>query len=417
VRILGRELKNANITHVSYVDKAANQKKFFLTKSANQPNFEKNVQILTKSDDAQQLVYGVVYEPGVLDIHGDFMTAAEIEKAAHAFMKDYQNIDTQHNFEAGAGELVESYVVQADMEIGGETITKGSWVIVTKATDEVWESIQKGDITGYSMAGKAETVEDAEVTKAKSLMKIMKEFFLGETEIAKGEVTDKFNAGRKQREFFDALYIFEDVFYNEIWSAQPDTNRLKDAAVDFADLLTSIANSQDIFKALGELPSKEEAIEKSAVMKAGKKISSKRLAEIKSAYEALGNVIADAEDDATTTVAKGEEDDMKKEDVLEVMKEALAPITAKLEALEKSNEDTTEEVAKATETASTTAEAAVTKEELSEVLKSVLGPIADRLETVEKARGIKKAADDEQPAGEEIQKSVWDGLFTLSRNN
>jgi hypothetical protein len=50
-------------------------------------------------------------------------------------------------------------------------------------------------------------------------------------------------------------------------------------------------------------------------------------------------------------------------------------------------------------------------------LKSVLGPIADRLETVEKARGIKKAADDEQPAGEEIQKSVWDGLFTLSRNN
>lgn len=413
---MGRELKNANITHVSYVDKAANQKKFFLTKAANKPNFEKNVQILTKSDDAQQLVYGVVYEPGVLDVHGDFMTAAEIEKAAHSFMKDYQNIDTQHDFEAGAGELVESYVVQSDMEIGGETITKGSWVIVTKATDEIWESIQKGDITGYSMAGKAETVEDAEVTKAKSFMKLAKEFFLGESEITKGEVTDKFQSGKKQREFWDALYIFEDVFYSEIWNSAPDTNRIKDAAIDFADLLTSIASSPDIMKAIGTLPSKEEVIEKSSVAKAGKKISSKRLAEIQSAYDALGKVIADAEDDATTTVAKGEEDDMKKEDVLEVMKEALAPITAKLEALEKSNEDTTEEVAKATETASTTAESAVTKEELSEVLKSVLAPIADRLETVEKARGIKKAADD-QPEVQEVEKAggVFGSLFTLSR--
>lgn len=156
-----RELKNANITHVSYVDKGANQKKFFLTKSASEPTFKKDVKIITKTEDEQQLVYGVVYEPDVPDAHDDSMTADEIEKAAHKFLKDFRNIDTQHDFASGAGELVESYVAPVDMEVGDETISKGSWVIVTKATDEIWEQIKKGEFTGYSMAGTAETIQKA----------------------------------------------------------------------------------------------------------------------------------------------------------------------------------------------------------------------------------------------------------------
>src|SRR5690606_30647053 len=98
-----RELKNAKITHVSYVDKGANQKKFFLTKSEEKPDFEKTVKLITKEEDPQKLVYGVVYEPNVEDAHGDFMTESEIEKAAHKFLKDARNIDTQHDFENGAG--------------------------------------------------------------------------------------------------------------------------------------------------------------------------------------------------------------------------------------------------------------------------------------------------------------------------
>ncbi|GIN89123.1 hypothetical protein J22TS1_01740 [Siminovitchia terrae] len=38
-----RELINANITHVSYVDKGASQKQFFFTKSDKQPDFQKEV--------------------------------------------------------------------------------------------------------------------------------------------------------------------------------------------------------------------------------------------------------------------------------------------------------------------------------------------------------------------------------------
>ncbi len=54
--------------------------------------------------------------------------------------------------------MVESYVAPEDFEMNGETLKKGSWVLVTKAS-EVWEQIKKDEITGYSMAGTAETSE------------------------------------------------------------------------------------------------------------------------------------------------------------------------------------------------------------------------------------------------------------------
>ncbi|SDC13996.1 hypothetical protein SAMN05421663_101484 [Terribacillus halophilus] len=58
---MARELKNASITHVSYVDKGANQKTFFFTKSNDKPDFQKHVQVLVnKDEEEQQLVYGVM---------------------------------------------------------------------------------------------------------------------------------------------------------------------------------------------------------------------------------------------------------------------------------------------------------------------------------------------------------------------
>ena len=51
------------------------------------------------------------------------------------------------------------------MTINDTTITKGTWVLVTKATDEMWEDIQKGEFTGYSLAGTAEVEEIKKQTK------------------------------------------------------------------------------------------------------------------------------------------------------------------------------------------------------------------------------------------------------------
>ncbi len=45
---MARELRNAKISFVSYVDKAANQTEFFFTKSAGPPSFEKRFGCLQK---------------------------------------------------------------------------------------------------------------------------------------------------------------------------------------------------------------------------------------------------------------------------------------------------------------------------------------------------------------------------------
>lgn len=363
-----RELTNAQITHVSYVDKGANQKRFFLTKSAEEvaPVINKEVKIVTKADDTQQLVYGVVYEPEIEDSHGDFMTAQEIEKAAHGFLKDARNIDTQHDFEAGVGEVVESYVAPTDIEIGTETIAKGSWVLVTKASEEVWESIQKGEITGYSMAGTAEVteVEKAEDGTMKKFFETMKSFFSGET-VQKGAVKDTYEKVKTSKNLWNAFHVFEDYFYSEVWNETPDGNKLKEYAQDLADLLQEIASSPDILKALE--PHK---------------------------------------------IAK-EEIEMTKEEMSELLKSELAPLKEKVEALEKSAEDKqAEEVAKSEEVKK---EEGSEKEDLiksfQDILKAELAPLSDRIETVEKARGISKSADTDTAVQKSEDENVWAGLL------
>lgn len=375
-----RELKNARITHVSYVDKGANKKKFFLTKSEQEstPIFEKQVRLLTKNEDEQRLVYGVVYEPDIVDAHGDFMTAEEIEKAAHEFMKEYRNIDTQHNFESGAGEVVESYVALADMNIGEEVIKKGSWVLVTRATEEVWESIKKGEITGYSMAGTAEVEEVAKEetdSQMSKFFKMVKDFFSG-TEIEKGELKETFNETTKRRNLFDALSMFEDYVVSQLWNDNPSVDKLREYAQDLIDIFSEIINSPDFMKSL----QKE--------------------------YE------------------EREELSVKKEELQAILKEALEPITSRLDSLEKQEEEVKKEEEVVDENVNENPEVVEgdDKEDdfqkqlemFKDVVKEAIEPIEKRLETVEKARGISKSADTDE--AEKVQKSeggIFDNLFTV----
>lgn len=148
---MGR-ISNLIPSHVSIVDKAANKRSFLLMKDDTQPNVETDVRLL-KRDEEQQIVYGVVYEPDVVDAHGDFMDADEIEKAAHVFLKEFRNIDKQHDFTSKVGEVIESYIAPADFELGGQTVTKGTWMMAVKVVDDVWTGIQKGEFTGFSLAG------------------------------------------------------------------------------------------------------------------------------------------------------------------------------------------------------------------------------------------------------------------------
>ncbi|WP_440705914.1 XkdF-like putative serine protease domain-containing protein [Heyndrickxia oleronia] len=386
-----RELLNANITHVSYVDKGANKKQFFLTKSDEKPTFQKEVKVfINKEEEEQKLVYGVVYEPNVEDSHDDFMTAPEIEKAAHGFMKDARNIDKQHDFNAGVGEVVESYIAPADFTIGDETITKGSWVLVTKASDEVWEEIKKGEITGYSMAGTAETIEknedkkpvsesDVEDEEFKGFFYTLKNFFKSE-KIQKGEVKDKYNKDRRRREFWAAQDALNSVIFNwDEWyenrTIEDDPDTIREALQDFVDIAQQVLLEEDIVKAIGKPP---ETIEK-----AGKKISNARMNKINAAFDALSELKSEVEE---------EEEEVKKEDIEKMLDEKLSTITKRLDSIEK--EDGQEETPKGEEDV---------LKQFGEVLDQKLAPISDRLDAVEKARGISKQLEQTPPTNEQEQ--------------
>lgn len=172
---MGR-ITDLQVTHVSIVDKAANRRKFFLMKSdEQQPNVEQVARVV-KSDAAEQILYGIVYEPLVKDAHDDYMTADDIEKAAHMFLKDYRQIDKQHDFVSQPGEVIESYIAPVDFTMNGETITKGTWVMAVKVDDETWQGAQKGEFTGFSLAGYG-NVEKAQEPVEEPLTKEESTFF------------------------------------------------------------------------------------------------------------------------------------------------------------------------------------------------------------------------------------------------
>lgn len=303
-----RELRNAKITHVSYVDKAANLKKFFLTKAEGDTNFELEVAITKANDESKRLVYGVVYEPERIDAHGDYMTADEIEKAAHDFLINARNIDVQHNFKEGFGDVVESYIAkQDDLESG---IIKGSWVLVTKATPEVWDAIQKGDITGYSMAGTAEVIEKAGKKISSNRRNMLLQMFdslkqlLADTEdtssnnsvdaeeevtqemadmmkeqldsIAKSleTVTSRIEALEKAAEKPEEVIekqeeVTEEVVTEEVAKEEDKTNELLESLVKSVEALTSrletVEKSRGISKSVNTEEIKQEEVKKSEV--------------------------------------------------------------------------------------------------------------------------------------------------------
>ncbi|WP_144525599.1 XkdF-like putative serine protease domain-containing protein [Bacillus pumilus] len=360
-----RELKNAKITHVSYVDKAANKKKFFLMKAKKkQPDFQKEVSVLTKAEDTHRLVYGVVYEPNTPDAHQDFMTAKEIERAAHGFMKDARHIDKQHDFQDGVGEVVESYIAPSDVEVGGELIRKGSWVLVTKASEEIWDQIQKGHITGYSMAGTADIVAIEEQdqllsqdTNERGLFSLLKNFFLKE------------EGANMSQPFWNIL----DHLLEALQSSDGDEADVRASLEQLIPIMQDILKTENVLQAIGERPAdvqKEEAV-----------LTTDQVQELQKAKKAIENVLQQAEQQETEQTGE--------EPVQKVLEQVVAPIRHQLSSLEKS--------------------ASREKAAMQEVLQQQLLPISERIHMLEKARGIsKQTIHDTQ---NDKTKPIWDGLL------
>jgi len=118
---------------------------------------------IAKVDKDKQLVTGIVLEPDAVDAQGDTIDREAIERAAHNFLAKY-NRETEmgllHQVFGEIGvELVESYLAPVNLEIGGQSVSEGTWLMTVRVKDDkLWKKIKEKEITGFSIGGVAAVV-------------------------------------------------------------------------------------------------------------------------------------------------------------------------------------------------------------------------------------------------------------------
>jgi len=111
---------------------------------------------ICKRDEERQIVYGVVLEPDTVDGQGDVISAEEIEKACHTFMREYKTVGFMHKEFNRELYILENYIAPETLQFDSKTVKKGSWIMAVKVEDPlIWDLIKQGKITGFSVQGYA----------------------------------------------------------------------------------------------------------------------------------------------------------------------------------------------------------------------------------------------------------------------
>ena len=315
------EITDAKIQFVSLVDKAANKRQFLLKKAEDgQATFTTYGRIV-KADADNHYVTGIVYEPMEEDSHGNFMTEEEITKAAYWFAKNGDKVDLQHSFEPLDGAtVVENWIAKADFEIDGEAIQKGTWLMTVEVADEsVWEGIEKGEITGFSMGGLGnyseedvdlDNVNKQEASEKKGLLKQLAAA-LGLNVVEKGAMAELYEERSKGSLFWNAFNSLEEILYKydpitSRWMYETNEDKVRECLEDFNQIITSILTGKEsITKAIqNDRP----------VEKAGKKMSGKNKETLNGIYESLGTFLKEFDDTQEDDPDKKKKDGEEQED-------------------------------------------------------------------------------------------------------
>lgn len=287
---------------VSLVDKAANQRQFLLTKSQDGSAIFQTYGRILKADSEAHYVTGIVYEPMEEDTQGNYMTAEEIEKAQRWFAKNANSIDLQHNFEKmESAAVVENWIAKCDCQINGQDVKEGSWLMTVEVSDPgIYEAIEKGEITGFSMGGTGvySNVDDdiscdEPVTKTGlNIFRKMAKAFTAPKAVQKGAVMENYKRTSIHDNFWNAYYALSDYLldaYNPEtgrWEIQTDEDVIRSALDDFNQIVTQLlTGNEPVVKALNAA-----SVEKAAG--AGKE----NLNVLKSIYQNLGTFIEKSEE-------------------------------------------------------------------------------------------------------------------------
>ncbi|MCD7805696.1 MAG: XkdF-like putative serine protease domain-containing protein [Oscillospiraceae bacterium] len=394
------EISDAKIQFVSLVDKAANKRQFLITKADDGQAQFSTVGKILKTDTDTHYVTGIVYEPLTEDAHGNYMTEAEIRKAAYWFAKNGDKVDLQHSFEQADGlSVVETYVAPSDMEIEGTPVVKGTWLMTVEVqNDEVWDKVQKGEVTGFSMGGMGKYSEtETDLSETVEKRGILKRFagLLGVDTVEKGEVKDRYNRNHKSRNFWAALNALEDTLLKYDYNGEnfeTDDNVIREALTDFSQIITAVLSEPNVMMALTE---------NAPVKKAGRKISGKNRDTLQAIYDNLGSLLdefSDNDEKEEQEVTKTEIQALVDESVRKALDAAQGEQTPAENAPTAETPVTAEAVQKmvdsAVQKALTPAEEPMTAEAVQEMVEKA---VAKAVEPVLKARGLSSNLNDEQP--------------------
>lgn len=351
------EITDAKISFVSLVDKAANLRKFLITKQANGKASFTTCGRIIKADGENHYVTGIVYEPLTEDSHGNYMTEDEITKACYWYSENGDHVDLQHSFEPLDGAtVVENWVAKADFKIDEEKVKKGSWLMTIKVTNgDIWKGIENGEITGLSMGGIGnyseedvvlDSVSKSEKTSEKKSLLKQIGTALGFNVVEKGAMAAIYEERSKGSLFWNALDTLQEVLYSYDnitgrWRYENDEGRVREALEEFNAIITDILT--------GDAGSITKAIQTDRpIEKAGKAMSGKNRETLQSIYENLGLFLesfkdpesydknTDKDDSADTETdnveeecaggkkIKKEEHDMNKQEVEQIVADAIS---------------------------------------------------------------------------------------------
>lgn len=110
-------------------------------------------------DEERRHVLGPVLIPDRFDLHNDGLSKNEVEYACHYYNKNhFGSCDLNHILQVYCARVIESYILEVDCEIDGETLVAGTWMAKTEIDrthvgDVVWEMLITGELAGYSPEG------------------------------------------------------------------------------------------------------------------------------------------------------------------------------------------------------------------------------------------------------------------------
>lgn len=370
-----KRISDAKIDFISLVDKAANKKSFLIAKAQDGKASFSTFGKIIKTDSENHFVTGIVYEPMTVDTQGDYMTEEEIQKAAHWYAKNGTGVDVQHDEKKLDGAcVVESWIAKADFSLDKTDIKKGTWLMTVEISDhDVWDKVEKGELTGFSMGGSGkyekdeEEPEDLTKSEGKSFMKKLAKMF-GFEVVEKGEFSDKYSASKRDSDFQNAFWTLQSLLwrYNSStnkYEYESDMKKIKECLSEFSKAVEKLLEN-------GEKP----------VVKAEKKLSEKNISSLKSIYESIGKLLEEA----------GEtEVNMTKSEVLDFIKSEIRKSegntddnTSKLDdETKKYIRDTIKELMEQAESGNDDESEPIKKEDVAEMVKKALEPVY-------KSRGI-----------------------------